>query len=128
MRRAEPVCRNLFDAKLNIFCFVDFLISTFDITFAINRLLCYLFRKCFAMFLIFTSAGTKKSLCEAHTSHLFSLFQELASPQLIRHTAGPLLYIVGKRVTLFPKMVPSLDTYQPVQMTNVNNFKYSFKI
>ena len=62
------------------------LISTFDIAFAINLLVCYLFRKCFAMFLIFTFLRTRKTLCEAHTSHLFSFFQDTASPSLIRHT------------------------------------------
>ena len=38
------------------------------------------------MFLIFTFLRTRKSLCEAHTSHLFSFFQDTASPSLIRHT------------------------------------------
>ena len=67
------------------------LISTFDITLAIKLLVCHLFRKCFAMFLIFTLLGTRKSLWEAHTSHLFSLFRELASASVIRQTA-PLIY------------------------------------
>ena len=87
----EPLCRNLSDAKPNVFLLCWLLISTFDITLAIKLLVCHLFRKCFAMFLIFTLLGTRKSLCEAHTSHLFSLFRELASASVIRQTA-PLIY------------------------------------
>ena len=61
-------------------CFPVFLISSFDITFAINLVVSYLFTKCFAMFLIFAFPSTKKT----HTSRLFSFSQELASPSLIR--------------------------------------------
>ena len=40
-------------------------------------------------------SSTKKSLCEAHTSLLFSFSQELASASLIRQTA-PLIYCCWK--------------------------------
>ena len=89
---AEPLCRNLSDAKPNVFLLCWLLISTFDITLAIKLLVCHLFRKCFAMFLIFTLLGTRKSLCEAHTSHLFSLFRELASASAVIRQTAPLIY------------------------------------
>ena len=121
--------QNFIWCKTKSFLLSDFLISTFDITFAINLLLCYLFRKCFAMFLIFTfSSSTKKSLCGAHTSHLFSFFQEPAPAPLIRHTA-PSYILLEKGEHYFQRWATLIEQkFKPIKINYVSHFlKISLK-